>query len=45
MLSSKMQKLQPKIFNLTTFYVIAPEDPLGINIFENFFADVVYSPK
>ena len=32
-LSSKTQKLQPKMFILTTVHVIAPENILDINIF------------
>ena len=45
LLSLKMQKLQPKMFILATVHAIAPRDLLGINFFENFFADVVFSPK
>ena len=44
-LSLKMQKLQTKMVILTSVYVIASEDPLGINFFKFFFADVVFSPK
>ena len=35
-LSLKMQRLLPKILILTSVYVIAPEDPLGINFFKIF---------
>ena len=44
-LSLKTQKLQPKMAILTSVYVTAPEDPLGIIFFKFFFADVVFSPK
>ena len=40
-----MQKLQPKMFILTAIHVIVQEDPLGINFFKSYFADVVFSPK
>ena len=40
-----MQKLKPKMFVLTTVHVIAQKDPLGINFFRKFFADVVFPPK
>ena len=36
-LSLKMQKLQPRMFILTTVHAIAPKNPLGNNFFQNLF--------
>ena len=44
-LSSKIKKLQVKMLIFTTVHKIAPEDPLGINIFQKIFCGSYFSPK
>ena len=44
-LSSKIKKLQAQMFIFTTVHEIAPEDPLGIYIFQKFIYKSNFFPK